>query len=145
MTAPSEKDDSFMPIATDSARRALHQACLCAKVCDDHRGDNTQVLDLTGVTPVFDYFVVTNGTNRRQMVAIGDKSDDVMAAAGSDRIGLEGQEGGTWILHDYGDVVLHIFDSPTRRLYDLENLWADAKAIDWREILNQSEATSPTG
>ncbi len=100
------------------------------------------MLDLTGVTPVFDYFVVTNGTNRRQMVAIGDKSDDVMAAAGSDRIGVEGHEGGTWILHDYGDVVLHIFDSEARRNYDLENLWADAKSIDWREALNQAEGAS---
>lgn len=127
-----------MPLATGS-RRALHQACLCAKVCDDLRGENTKVLDLTEVTPVFDYFVVTNGTNRRQMVAIGDKADDVMVAAGSDRIGIEGQDGATWILHDYGDVVLHIFDSEARRNYDLENLWADAKAIDWREALNQGD------
>ena len=131
-----------MPIASVAARRALHQACLCAKVCDDHRGENTKVLDLTGVTPVFDYFVVTNGTNRRQMVAIGDKADDVMAAEGSTRIGVEGQEGGTWILHDYGDVVLHIFDTETRRTYDLENLWADAKLVDWREALNLGDKTS---
>ena len=131
-----------MPIATGSARRALRQACLCAKVCDDLRGENTKVLDLTAVTPVFDYFVVTNGTNRRQMVAIGDKSDDVMAAEGSERIGLEGQEGGSWILHDYGDVVLHIFDAETRRTYDLESLWADAKSIDWREALNLGDKSS---
>ncbi|MBA3313381.1 MAG: ribosome silencing factor [Planctomycetota bacterium] len=130
-----------MPTATGSARRALHQACLCAKVCDDLRGENTKVLDLTAVTPVFDYFVVTNGTNRRQMVAIGDKADDVMAAAGSERLGMEGQEGATWILHDYGDVVLHIFDPETRRTYDLENLWADAKSIDWREALNLAGET----
>jgi ribosome-associated protein len=131
-----------MPTASTSTRRALHQACLCAKVCDDHRGENTKVLDLTCVTPVFDYFVVTNGTNRRQMVAIGDKADDVMREAGSERIGVEGQETSTWILHDYGDVVLHIFDAETRRTYDLENLWADAQQVDWREALNQFDQES---
>ncbi|HEX6985084.1 MAG TPA: ribosome silencing factor [Planctomycetaceae bacterium] len=128
-----------MPSATASARsRALHQACLVAKVCDDFRGEDTKVLDLTGVTPIFDYFVVTSGNSRRQMVAIAEEADNVMAAQGSERLGTEGHEGANWILHDYGDVVLHVFDPDARRTYDLESLWADAVTVDWREVLNSS-------
>jgi ribosome-associated protein len=132
-----------MPIATQSARRtgrALHQACLCAKVCDDFRGEDTRVLDLTGVTPIFDYFVITSGNSRRQMVAIAEEADKVMAGEGSDRLGIEGHEGGSWILHDFGDVVLHVFDAEARKTYSLEALWADAVAVDWREILNNPPA-----
>lgn len=131
-----------MPTATQTARaRALRQACLCAKVCDDFRGGDTRVLDLTKVTPVFDYFVITTGNSRRQMIAIAEEADNVMAAEGSERIGIEGHEGGTWILHDFGDVVLHIFDPEARKTYDLESLWADAERVDWREVLNRPAGT----
>lgn len=126
-----------MLTATETARgRALRQACLCAKVCDDFRGQDTRVLDLTKVTPIFDYFVVTTGNSRRQMVSIAEEADNVLAADGSDRLGIEGHDGATWILHDYGDVVLHIFDPEARTTYDLEGLWADAEPVDWREVLN---------
>ena len=126
-----------MPTATRSARnRALQQACLCAKVCDDFRGENTQVLDLTDVTPIFDYFVVTTAGSRRQMVAIAEEADKRMTGDGSNRLGIEGHEGSSWILHDYGDVVLHVFDAERRQTYDLEGLWADAQPVDWREALN---------
>lgn len=129
-----------MPTATQTARsRALRQACLCAKVCDDFRGEDTKVLDLTKVTPIFDYFVVTTGNSRRQMISMAEEADNVMAAAGSERIGIEGHEGATWILHDFGDVVLHIFDPEARKNYNLESLWADAESVDWREVLNRPE------
>lgn len=122
--------------------RALHQACLVAKVCNDFRGEDTRVLDLTEVTPIFDFFVVTSGNSRRQMGAIADEADDVMAREGSDRLGTEGREAGTWILQDYGDVVLHVFDPETRKTYNLESLWADAKPVDWREVLGLPQPTA---
>ena len=126
-----------MPTLTQNPRvRALRQACLVAKVCDDFRGLDTKVLDLTKVTPIFDYFVVTTGNSRRQMVSIAEEADKVLAAEGSSRIGIEGQDGSSWILHDFGDVVLHVFDPETRKTYNLEGLWADAESVDWREVLN---------
>jgi ribosome-associated protein len=90
------------------------------------------VLDLTKITPIADYFVLTTGTSRRQMHAIAEEVDRVLEAAGSSRIGLEGYDNSTWILQDYGDVVLHVFTAETRALYDLEHLWADAPRIDWQ-------------
>jgi ribosome-associated protein len=129
-----------MPTATQTARdRALQQACRIAKVCDDYRGEDTKILDLTGVTPIFDYFVVTTGNSRRQMIAIAEEADRVMDAEGSERLGIEGHESANWVLHDFGDVVLHVFDPATRPLYDLENLWADAESVDWRERLNTTD------
>jgi len=112
--------------------RALNNACLCARVADDYRGKDTMVLDLTAVTPIVDYFVITTATSQRQMRAIAEEVDRVLSAEGSGRIGIEGYNSDSWILQDYGDVVLHVFSAEARDIYDLEHLWADARRIDWR-------------
>ena len=104
---------------------------MCAKVADDYRGKDTLVLDLTKITPIVDYFVLTTGTSRRQMHAIAEEVDRVLQLEGSSRIGVEGYQNSTWILQDYGDIVLHVFTAETRTLYDLEHLWADAPRVDW--------------
>lgn len=122
---------------TTSRRRSLHHACLAARVADEYRGRDTVVLDLTRITPVVDYFVITTGTSKRQMHAIAEEVDRVLAEENSKRIGLEGYDSSTWILQDYGDVVLHIFTAETRELYALEQLWADAPKIDWNAELTE--------
>ncbi|MEX0703317.1 MAG: ribosome silencing factor [Planctomycetales bacterium] len=104
-------------------------------MADDHRGRDTVVLDLTAITPIVDYFVISTGTSGRQMLAIADEADQALKARGQKRIGREGLEGGSWILLDYGDVVLHIFSEDSRAAYDLERLWADAERVDWRAEL----------
>ena len=87
---------------------------------------------MTELTPVFDFFVVTTGSSRRQMHAIAEESDRVLEEMGSSRIGREGFENDAWVLEDYGNVVLHIFNPESRDIYSLETLWADAKRIDWK-------------
>ncbi len=99
------------------------------------RGRETAVLDLTPITPVFDYFVVTTGSSKRQMVALAEEADLVMKRAGAPKLGGEGDDGGLWILRDYGDVVLHVLTDDSRDLYDLEGLWGDAEQVDWRAVL----------
>ncbi len=118
------------------------QACLCASIAEDYKGKETFVLDLTGVTPIVDYFVVTTGTSRRQMLAIAEEVHRVLKAEGSRRIGIEGQDNSSWILQDYGDIVLHVFTGETRELYDLEHLWADAPQVDWKAVLEESGTTT---
>jgi ribosome-associated protein len=118
--------------------RSIRHACLCAKVADDYRGRDTTVLDLVAVTPIFDFFVLTTATSPRQMRAIADEADRILTAEGSDRLSLEGLDSATWILQDFGDVVLHIFTPEARKLYDLEHLWADATAVDWKAYLDSS-------
>ncbi len=106
-----------------------------ASVADDFRGQNTVVLQMFDVTPIVDYFVLTSGTSKRQMYAIAEEVDRVLGTKGSKRIGLEGNRDSTWILQDYGDIVLHVFTPQTREMYDLEHLWADAPQIEWRDYL----------
>jgi ribosome-associated protein len=117
----------------------LDNACRCAATCESFRGKDTIVLDLTGITPLFDYFVITTATNRRQMHAIADEVNRVMKRHGSSRRGLEGYDGSSWVVEDYGDVVLHVFVPETRQMYDLENLWGDAPRVEWQDLCPDDE------
>ena len=115
-------------------QHTLEQACLAARVLEDTRGQETLVLDLTQVTPIVDYFVVTTGASPRQMKAMAEEVHQTLKKSGSRRIGSEGEENSPWVLQDYGDMVVHIFTADARKLYDLEHLWADAPEVDWRAI-----------
>ncbi len=118
----------------DALQRSLEDACLIANVCESFRGKDILVLDVTQVTPLFDFFVITTGNSRRQLRSIAEASDDLLETRQSHRMGREGNDA-PWICHDYGDVVLHVFAPEARGLYDLENLWADAVRVDWKAVL----------
>ncbi|MBT4866226.1 MAG: ribosome silencing factor [Planctomycetaceae bacterium] len=127
-------DEPGKPVAPCAGlERSLAHAIRCAQIADEYRGEDTLVLDLTSVTPILDFFVITTAASKRQMNAIADEVDRVLKAEGSSRLGREGREGTSWVLHDYGDIVLHVFTPETRELYDLEHLWADAKQVDWKD------------
>lgn len=95
------------------------------------RGKETIVLDLRSITPLFDFFVISTGTNTRQTRAMAEEVDRALTEQGSQRLGIEGRESGNWIVQDYGDVVLHVFTPDDRKRYDLERLWGDAPKLDW--------------
>ncbi len=118
----------------EQVQKSLLNACRVAKVCENFRGRETIVLDMTPISPLFDYFVVSSANSRRQLHAIADTSDDIMQDIGSNRMGREGYDT-SWICQDYGDVVLHVFTPETREIYNLEHLWADAPHIDWEAVL----------
>ncbi|OYW24340.1 MAG: ribosome silencing factor [Planctomycetales bacterium 12-60-4] len=125
-----------MTVTLETQRqRSLDDACRCAQIAEEFRGRDIVVLDLTEVTPIFDYFVIATGTNPRQMYALADEIRVVMKAKGSHCHGTEGEATSNWLLQDYGDIVLHVFQPEARQLYDLERLWADAKRVNWREHL----------
>ena len=127
-------DEPGKPVAPRAGlKRSLAHAIRCAQIADEYRGEDTLVLDLTSVTAILDFFVITTASSKRQMNAIADEVDRVLKAEGSSRLGREGREGTSWVLHDYGDIVLHVFTPETRELYDLEHLWADAKHVDWKQ------------
>lgn len=82
------------------------------------------------LTREFDYFVLATGASRRQLHAISEEIDDVLEKRmGDRRLGIEGYDQSRWILLDYGDVVVHLFDAETRAYYAMEELWAQAKRV----------------
>lgn len=134
-----------MPLTFEKQRQlSLQEACLCAQVAEDFRGSDTVVLDLTEVTPLVDYFVITTGSNPRQMRALAEEVCTVLKARGRRNRGIEGEGDNAWLLLDYGDIVLHVFDQQARELYDLERLWADAKRVNWRDYLRSASANTGT-
>ena len=110
---------------------ALHRACLAARTAADNKGRDILVLDLRLCTPMFDYFVISTGTSRRQIHTLAEEADAALRAEGDTRLGIEGYEASKWVVQDYGDVVVHVFDPDTRDYYKLEELWADAVKVDW--------------
>jgi ribosome-associated protein len=94
------------------------------------------VLDMRGITPEFDYFVLATGNSRRQLHAISEEIDHTLAdELGDKRMGIEGYNESRWILLDYGSVVIHMFDAETRAFYALEDLWGTAERVElpWTE------------
>lgn len=110
---------------------ALHRACLAARTAAENKGRDILVLDMRSCTPLFDYFILATGTSRRQIHTLAEETDAALRAEGDHRLGIEGYEASKWIVQDYGDILIHVFDPDTRDYYKLEELWADAKTVDW--------------
>jgi ribosome-associated protein len=110
---------------------AEERACLAARVAADNKGRDVLVLDMRDITPLYDYFVLATGTSRRQIHTMAEEIDAALRAEGDERLGIEGYEASRWVVQDYGDVVVHLFDPDTRLYYALEELWADAPQVDW--------------
>jgi len=105
-------------------------ACEAAKTASARHCSDIVVLDLKGLSPATDYFVMVTGTSDRQMRTVADEICMAAKRAGWRLFGRAGYEQARWILLDFVDVVVHIFDSRYRDYYDLELLWGDARRID---------------
>lgn len=111
--------------------RGLQLALAAAQAVADNRGKDIQILDLRELTALFDFFVIATGTSQRQLRAMCDGVDDVLRKQmGDRRLSLEGYQDSKWILADYGNVVVHLFDEEGRDYYRLEDLWGSAKRVD---------------
>jgi ribosome-associated protein len=92
------------------------------------------VLDVSGLSPVTDYFVLATGTSARQMRTVCDEINDLAREQfGLSSMSKCGYEGEQWILSDFVDVIVHVFSGEARAFYDLDNLWGDAKKVEWQE------------
>ena len=89
------------------------------------------------ISPVTDYFVIASGTSPRQMRTVCDQIEELAAPKGYSVLSRSGYEGEQWMLYDFVDVIVHVFNDESRRFYDLENLWGDAKRVEWREAQPQ--------
>jgi ribosome-associated protein len=109
--------------------KAKEFAMLAAKLAAERHCTDIVVLDLRDISPATDYFMIATGTSDRQMRAVADEISDEAKKQGQQRFGRAGYEQARWILLDFIDVVIHIFDTEYRDYYDLELLWGDAKRL----------------
>ncbi|MBY0470229.1 ribosome silencing factor [bacterium] len=105
------------------------KALACAKAAIEKKGENTKILDLSGISGFTDYFVICSGMSDRQVRAMADAIEADLKKQKHELLSLEGHTDGRWILMDFGDVVVHIFLDALREYYDLETLWADAPKV----------------
>lgn len=100
---------------------------------EEKKAEDITVLDISGVTVLADYFIIASGNSDRQVKAMVDGVEEALGKAGYEPKQVEGYQTGNWILCDYGDVIVHVFDQENRLFYDLERIWRDGKVIDMTE------------
>lgn len=93
------------------------------------KAEEIVLLDMSRISSFCDVFVICHGTNRRQVAGLADGLIEDLKVLGERPAGMEGHEAARWVLVDYGDVIVHIFDEPLRGFYDLEGLWSEATPI----------------
>lgn len=101
---------------------------------EDKKADDIKIIEISEVSPIADYFIITNGSNRNQVQALADNVEEKLGRMGFDRNPVEGYDNANWILLDYKDVIIHIFDRENRGYYDLERIWRDGKEITIDEL-----------
>ncbi len=111
----------------------MESAAMVKLICnalEEKKGKDIRVLDIHEVSVIADYFVIATGDTVRQVETLFTAVDEVMEKNGNSAKSIEGKNGKNWILLDYGDVVVHLFDKENRIFYDLERIWRDGKAVD---------------
>ncbi len=106
-------------------------AVKCAQIADQKKAQDIVILDISKISSVTDYFVICSGINDRQLYAIADEIDKQLKKLSVKKFGIEGYREAKWILIDYGDAIVHLFDKEMRSYYDLELLWGDAPRVEW--------------
>lgn len=112
-------------------------AAIAAKALDDKKGVDIRLLEIAAVTSLADHFLICTGTSSTHVKALCDSVEKALDEAGEPALRREGHRSGTWVLLDYGCLVVHVFTEETRQFYDLERLWNDAKKVDLESILNE--------
>jgi ribosome-associated protein len=114
---------------------ARERAGIAARAAADKQGSDIVVLDVGEIISITEAFVIVSATNTRQVRTIVDEVELAIKVLGGDEDegprGVEGLQDASWVLMDYGDIIVHVFLADTRSYYDLERLWADAPRLDW--------------
>jgi len=95
----------------------------------DKKASDIRILDISKISVIADYFMIAGGTNRNQLQAMADEVEEKLGRLGYEPKHIEGYMNGSWILMDYGDIVIHLFDEENRLFYDLERIWRDGESV----------------
>lgn len=107
---------------------------LAVAALEDRKAEDVTVIDISEISPIADYFIIANGTNQNQLQAMRDAADEALYKAGVKVQQIEGNQSSTWILMDYGDIIIHIFSKEDRLFYHLERTWRDGKVVDVSDL-----------
>ena len=105
-------------------------AALAVHALSEKKAEDIKVIDISEVSPIADYFVIASGTNESQVRALVDNVEEELNKAGFETKAIEGHGLGNWVLLDFGDIIVHVFDEKDRLMYDLERIWRDGKVIN---------------
>lgn len=97
---------------------------------EDKKAEDIRIIDISEISTIADYFIIAGGSNKSQIQALCDNVEEVLYKAGCELKQKEGYETANWVLMDFGDLIVHVFDKENRFLYDLERVWADGKQIE---------------
>lgn len=103
-----------------------------ARLCHDRHCEDVLILDVREHSEITDYIMIASGTSDRQIKAVGDEITDLGEAAGHDRFGTERDEASIWLVLDFVDLIVHLFEPKARAHYDLEMMWNDAPQLPWQ-------------
>lgn len=122
-------------MSTVSTEKMMAQ--IACKAIDDKKGQDIKIIDIHNVSVIADYFVIASGTNSNQVQAIVNNVEEQLGRAGFEAKQIEGNRNSSWILMDYGDVIVHVFDEENRLFYDLERIWRDGKVLEMDAFLEK--------
>ena len=109
-------------------------AKLACDALDDKKALEIKVINIENVSTLADYFIIARGTNHNQVQAMADNVDETLGRAGYEPKQIEGYQNANWILMDYRDIVIHIFDEENRLFYDLERIWRDGTVVEVEDL-----------
>ena len=107
---------------------------LAINALEDKKAEDIHIIDISEISTLADYFIIANGTNRSQIQTLADHVEETLGKAGLPLKQTEGYDAANWILMDYRDIIIHIFDKENRLFYDLDRIWRDGKPIDKKEL-----------
>ncbi len=112
---------------------------LACKALDAKKAIDIKVIDIQGISVMADYFIISTAGNPNQVQAMVDNVEETLEKAGYMVKHVEGGRGSNWILMDFGDVIVHIFDEENRLFYDLERIWRDGVLVDAKEFMKEDQ------
>lgn len=110
--------------------QAKEMAKIAYEALNDKKGEEIKIIDIAEISVMADYFLIANGNSDSQVRALVDNVEEEMHKAGYSVKQREGYGSGSWVLMDFGDIIVHIFDKENRLFYDLERIWRDGKLVD---------------
>jgi ribosome-associated protein len=114
----------------NTKERSAELARIAIAALEEKKAVDIRVIDISEVSVLADYFIIANGSNGPQIQALSDEVSEKMERAGAALKQIEGYDTASWVLLDFGDVIVHIFNQEYRLLYDLERIWRDGKQVD---------------